>query len=527
MKIKIVIDKNLGSISPDSFFEKFIFHAIKCYAVTLSLQKQEIIKMIIVKGGKIMNKNAKRIISVVSVIAIVLGGFGIYSTFSKDKIASIVLLDVNPSIELRVDEDADVIEVVALNTDAEKVLKGMKLKGTDADTAVNAIIGSLLKHGYVDELANSILLSVEDKDKVRGAELQRELTEEINEILSATAINAAILAQQVDGVQVKEMADELDISKGKAELIQNIMEVNSSYKAEDLAKLSVNELNLVLSNPKNEVKNVTSTGNANEKAYIGKEVAKKKAYEHAKVKAEDIREAEVDFDYEYGKMVYEVEFSRGEYEYDYSIDAQEGTVLYSHREVDEDYVKVQESSNDSQVKEEVPDKQTSSSETSNNETKPTDIGKEKAKSVALKHAKTTESKVTRLIVEREYDDGKLEYHVDFRLGNKEYDYEISAETGEILDYDIDVDEDKKVASSSNNTSTEPADIGKEKAKSVALSHAGLKESQVTRLKVERDVDDGRIEYSVEFMASNKEYDYEINGENGEILDYDIEVEDND
>lgn len=34
--------------------------------------------------------------------------------------------------------------------------------------AVNAIMGSLLKHGYVDELANSILISVEDDDAARA-----------------------------------------------------------------------------------------------------------------------------------------------------------------------------------------------------------------------------------------------------------------------------------------------------------------------------------------------------------------------
>ena len=44
--------------------------------------------------------------------------------------------------------------------------------------AVNALIGSLLQRGYVDELANSILISVEDGDSVRGAALQQELAAE-------------------------------------------------------------------------------------------------------------------------------------------------------------------------------------------------------------------------------------------------------------------------------------------------------------------------------------------------------------
>lgn len=373
-----------------------------------------------------MKKNTKKIVAVAAALVVVLGGFGLYEYWDENRVASIVQLDVNPSIELQVDDDAEVIRAVALNKDAEKVLEGMKLKGADADTAVNAIIGALLKHGYVDELANSILLSVEDKDEVRGAKLQAELTEEINQILSATSVNAAILAQYVNETGVEEMADELDISEGKATLIQRIMEVNSTYEAKDLAKLSVNELNLVLSNPKNEVKDVVTTGNANDSAYIGREKAKEVAFTHAGVTASEVRDLEVDFDYEYGKMVYEVEFASGEYEYDYSIDAENGEVLHSHREYDDDY----------------------------------------------KESVGTE--------------------------------------------DV-----------SGNTGSQSADIGKEKAKAIALAEAGFSESQVTRLKVERDIDDGRIEYSVEFTANGNEYDYEINGADGKILDYDVEREDND
>lgn len=282
-------------------------------------------------------KNSKRIIIfTVAVLVVVLGCFGVYNIFAENRVASIVLLDVNPSIEIRVDKDADVIEVNALNKDAEAVLSGMRLRGEDADTAVGAIVGALLKQGYIDETTNSILLTVEDRDTVRGAKLQKELTEEINETLSATSVKASILAQHIEKGSVTDISNQYNISKGKAALIQNILEVNNTYKMEDLVNLSVNELNLILSNPKNEVKDIASTGHANESVYIGREEAKKIAFGHASVNESDVRRVEVDFDYENGKMVYEVEFSSGEYEYDYSIAAESGEILRSHREYDDD-----------------------------------------------------------------------------------------------------------------------------------------------------------------------------------------------
>ena len=54
----------------------------------------------------------------------------------------------------------------------------MDLKGDDLNKAMNAIIGSLLKNGYVDQLANSILITVEDKDTQRAASLQEKLSAE-------------------------------------------------------------------------------------------------------------------------------------------------------------------------------------------------------------------------------------------------------------------------------------------------------------------------------------------------------------
>ena len=121
---------------------------------------------------------------------VVVAGVGLFGAFGMNRVASIISLEVNPSIELKIDKNEEVLEANAMNQDAVEILEGMKLEGTDIHTATNAIIGSLLKHGYIDELANSILLSVEDNDSVRGAALQETLSGEINAILEGASVNA-------------------------------------------------------------------------------------------------------------------------------------------------------------------------------------------------------------------------------------------------------------------------------------------------------------------------------------------------
>ena len=67
-------------------------------------------------------------------------------------------------------------------------------------------------------------------------------------------------------------------------------------------------------------------------------------------------------------------------------------------------------------------------------------------------------------------------------------------------------------------------IGETEAKSIALNHAGLSESQVTFIKAYLDRDDGRVVYDVEFYSGNVEYDYEIDAINGTIFEYDRDIE---
>lgn len=65
-------------------------------------------------------------------------------------------------------------------------------------------------------------------------------------------------------------------------------------------------------------------------------------------------------------------------------------------------------------------------------------------------------------------------------------------------------------------------ISAEKAKEAALSHAGVSADAAMRYKSERDMDDGRLVYDIEFDAAGYEYDYEVDAKTGEIVKFDKE-----
>ena len=62
-----------------------------------------------------------------------------------------------------------------------------------------------------------------------------------------------------------------------------------------------------------------------------------------------------------------------------------------------------------------------------------------------------------------------------------------------------------------------AKISSDEAKKVALSHAGLKESDVTDIDVDLDRDNGVLKYEVNFHHGGTKYNYKINAENGDII----------
>jgi beta-lactamase regulating signal transducer with metallopeptidase domain/uncharacterized membrane protein YkoI len=165
------------------------------------------------------------------------------------------------------------------------------------------------------------------------------------------------------------------------------------------------------------------------------------------------------------------------------------------------------------------------------------IGAAAAKTVALEHAGITESQATFLNAHLDKDDRIVVYDVEFYSGNTEYEYEIDAVSGEIIEYNRET-KSRAPRSTANPPARTPKPssapvpsvstsdyISKDEAKAFALTDAGLTEAEVTRLKVEFDRDDGKAVYEVDFRNGRMEYEYEINAVDGTIRESDAEYDD--
>lgn len=299
-------------------------------------QKGNVIKMN--TRDKVKYSWLKSIGAVVVAFAVIAAGITGYGMLGANSVDSVISFDVNPSLEIKVNKNEKVLEVNPLNEDARTIVGNMDFKDTDLEITVNALIGSMLNNGYIDEVANSILISVESRNETKGATLQAKLAEEIEKLLQASSIDGAIVSQTLlDDDDLKALADENHITRGKAQLIRQLVKTNENYKFEDLAKLSINELSLLIGSGNIEFVNASLAGKASDKAYIGMETAVKKVTEHAGVNAMSIKGLEIELEYDDGKMVYEVEFYANGREYDYEIDAKSGAVIDFDVEEDDNF----------------------------------------------------------------------------------------------------------------------------------------------------------------------------------------------
>ncbi len=151
---------------------------------------------------------------------------------------------------------------------------------------------------------------------------------------------------------------------------------------------------------------------------LGKEDAKAIALAHADFSEAEVTLKKVELDRDDGRIEYEVEFRKDGVKYKYEIDAESSEIVAYDQDV----------------------KYSATTDSAGALTVVTTITAEEAKAIALAHAGLTEAEVTFHKVKLDRDDGRSEYEIEFRQGRLEYECDIDAESGEVLDFEKDYDD---------------------------------------------------------------------------------------
>lgn len=408
-------------------------------------------------------------------------------------------IDVNPGVEIVTNKKNKVLEVQSTNQDGAAVIDGMNLKNTELKVAVNALIGSMVQKGYIQNDNTGILVTVRNDNEDKANKVKAEVLNDINTALSTNSVQATVINQTVKTtVDAKKFAAENNISIGKAVFVLNLAAKDTSLDAKELAKMKVSEIaSLVVQ------------------------------------KGIDIRDI---VDYDSDDSIWENIADAIE---DIDEDAREKGIATS--------AAVENSTASATTPQTAPTQPAATvapattAAQSNNTVG--DIGIEKANEIAISHAGLSSGSVSFVKAKIDHEDGVKVYDIEFYSGNVEYDYEINAATGAIMSFDQDIEnyeiptqpaaptQPQSAAPTQAATQPQPAAptqaaasvISLDKAKQIALSHAGV--SGASFKKVKLDTDDGVRVYEIEFKVGNVEYDYDIDASSGAIISSSSEIDD--
>lgn len=154
-----------------------------------------------------------------------------------------VYLDVNPSVSVDVNRMGRVLDTAADNEDGRILLDQMNLKNSDIDAAMNALLSSMVRHGYLSRAQNTLLLSVSGRNEKRTEALRQKISADAEQALSTLLGQGIILEQNVDPDDaVEEISEHYGITPGKASLILKLLKDQPSWDLKELAGMPMTDL---------------------------------------------------------------------------------------------------------------------------------------------------------------------------------------------------------------------------------------------------------------------------------------------
>jgi uncharacterized membrane protein YkoI len=276
----------------------------------------------------------KRLIySMLSVMVIMLSIF----TFSNQaKVMAYVTIDVNPTFELKLGRNYQVLNLVAIGADDTKVYTQLELSGLPLEDALIKLIDTLIEKGYLSIQENSMLISIDVQDNTNPEDLKILITDNVAKILASKEITPNVVTTATPRGGSKTTVKNTTTSTAKQQLMNALAKADSTLTLDQLAKLNIHELLILASLKQVDFSNVTVVGTANQSGLITKQQAIEIALNNASLTANQVQELEAEMETEDGLMIYEVEFTTNNQEYKYYINAINGTIIKNRHEIEKD-----------------------------------------------------------------------------------------------------------------------------------------------------------------------------------------------
>ena len=192
------------------------------------------------------------------------GRVNIMEMFSESKVFAYVDVDINPSLEMEIDDNGKVLRLVPLNDDAKAFAEKTGINKVEVSKAINKIADEVKGTDSISETAKEYILvssTLNTKRNEEGKEYQAKKDKLDNimnslkkNILENGKVNVYIMQTNISE---REDAHNEGISSGRYKLYNEIKKQRSDFSINEAKSVNVNELVKVISdkNPQDSIDN--------------------------------------------------------------------------------------------------------------------------------------------------------------------------------------------------------------------------------------------------------------------------------
>ena len=176
------------------------------------------------------------------------------------RIDSVVAVDVNPSIELKLNRLSHVVAVQAYNPEAQSLVEAVPWRFSPVDDVIQRLLGAMKQQGYLQSENSFLMLSYQQDNQSRAEALSRRLNKAVLRLKLQSP--EMVYVQRVEIKEIAGLADDYDVSRGVMQLILKAQIMNPQYSVELLSELDLQTLywlseNKMQSAPENTAPNPT------------------------------------------------------------------------------------------------------------------------------------------------------------------------------------------------------------------------------------------------------------------------------
>ncbi len=156
------------------------------------------------------------------------------------RIDSVVAVDVNPSIELKLNRLSHVVAVQAYNPEAQSLVEAVPWRFSPVEDVIQRLLGAMKQQGYLQSENSFLMLSYQQDNQSRAEALSRRLNKAVLRLKLQSP--EMVYVQRVEIKEIAGLADDYDVSRGVMQLILKAQIMNPQYSVELLSELDLQTL---------------------------------------------------------------------------------------------------------------------------------------------------------------------------------------------------------------------------------------------------------------------------------------------